>query len=107
VSWEEERVIDWAARYWHKAKRLGLPVHADFSEFYRDFEWMGLQRHLKVIGIFARLHYRDSKSGYIEDVPRFVIYARAVAGRYRELAPLARLLDQLGELEAAPARAGK
>jgi aminoglycoside/choline kinase family phosphotransferase len=68
---------------------------------------MGLQRHLKVIGIFARLHYRDGKSGYLEDVPRFVVYARAVAGRYRELAPLARLLDQLGELEAAPARTGK
>jgi aminoglycoside/choline kinase family phosphotransferase len=107
VSWEEERVIDWAARYWHKAKRQGLPVRADFSEFYRDFEWMGLQRHLKVIGIFARLHYRDGKSGYLKDVPRFVAYARAVAGRYGELAPLARLLDQLEQRERAPVRTGK
>jgi hypothetical protein len=95
LSWPEERVIDWAARYWEKAKRAGLPVDPDFSAFYGDFEWMGLQRHLKVLGIFARLHYRDGKGGYLEDTPRFVAYARAVAERYRELAPLARLLDQL------------
>ena len=107
VSWEEERVIDWTARYWHKAKRQGLPVTADFSEFYRDFEWMGLQRHLKVIGIFARLCYRDGKTGYLEDTPRFMNYARAVAGRYGELAALARLLDELERREAAPARTGK
>jgi aminoglycoside/choline kinase family phosphotransferase len=100
LSWEEERVIDWSARYWEKAKRAGLPVDADFGAFYRDFEWMGLQRHLKVLGIFARIHFRDGKSGYLEDTPRFVRYARAVAERYRELAPLARLF---GELERAPA----
>jgi len=95
VSWEEERVLDWTARYWEKAKRARLPVSPDFSEFYRDFEWMGLQRHLKVLGIFARIHYRDGKPGYLEDTPRFLRYARAVAERYRELAPLARLLDQV------------
>ena len=95
VSWDEERVIDWAARYWNKARQHRLPVNADFSEFYRDFEWMGLQRHLKVLGIFARIHYRDGKSGYLQDTPRFMRYARAVAGRYRELAPLARLLAEL------------
>jgi aminoglycoside/choline kinase family phosphotransferase len=95
VSWEEERVIDWCARYWEKAKRAGLPVDPDFGVFYRDFEWMGLQRHLKVMGIFARIRFRDGKSGYLEDTPRFVRYAAAVAGRYRELAPLARLIDEL------------
>ena len=95
VSWEEERVIDWSVRYWEKAKRRGLRVPPDFGAFYRDFEWMGLQRHLKVLGIFARIHYRDGRGGYLEDTPRFVRYARAVAGRYRELAPLARLFDQL------------
>jgi aminoglycoside/choline kinase family phosphotransferase len=97
VSWDEERVIDRCARYWEKARRAGLPVDADFSVFYRDFEWMGLQRHLKVLGIFARIHYRDGKGGYLEDTPRFLRYARAVAERYSDLAPLARLLDQLGE----------
>jgi aminoglycoside/choline kinase family phosphotransferase len=107
VSWEEERVIDWAARYWGEAKRRGLPVAADFSEFYRDFEWMGLQRHLKVLGIFARIHYRDGKSGYLQDTPRFIGYARAVAGRYRELAALARLLDQLEQREPATTGNGK
>jgi len=95
VSWDEERVLDWSARYWEKAKRAGLPVAADFGEFWRAFEWMGLQRHLKVLGIFARIYYRDGKPKYLADTPRFIEYARAVARRYRELAPLARLLDEL------------
>jgi len=101
VSWEEERILDWTARYWEKAKRARLPVPADFSEFYRDFEWMGLQRHLKILGIFARIHYRDGKHGYLEDTPRFLRYARAVAERYRELGPLVRLFDQLEQLQPA------
>jgi aminoglycoside/choline kinase family phosphotransferase len=95
VSWDEERVLDWCARYWEKAKRAGLPVNADFGEFWRSLEWMGLQRHLKVLGIFARINYRDGKPKYLEDTPRFISYARAVAERYQELRPLARLLDQL------------
>ncbi len=103
VSWEEERVIDWTVRYWEGARRAGLPVGADFGEFYRDFEWVGLQRHLKVLGIFARIHYRDGKRGYLEDTPRFLKYARAVAGRYRELMPLARLFDELERREPAGA----
>jgi aminoglycoside/choline kinase family phosphotransferase len=95
VSWDEERVLDWTVRYWERARRAGLPVAGDFGEFYRAFEWMGLQRHLKVLGIFARIRHRDGKPRYLEDAPRFVAYARATAGRYRELAPLIRLLDEL------------
>ena len=95
ISWEEERVLDVSARYWEKAKRAGLPVAADFADFWRALEWMGLQRHLKVLGIFARINYRDGKSGYLEDTPRFVAYARAVCARYGDLAPLARLFDRL------------
>ena len=95
LSWEEERVLDWSARYWEKAKKAGLPVDADFGEFFRALEWMGLQRHLKVMGIFARLTYRDGKPRYVADTPRFVAYARAVARRYAPLAPLLRLLDEL------------
>jgi len=95
ISWGEERVLDWSVRYWEKAKRAALPVVADFPEFWRAFEWMGLQRHLKVLGIFARIRYRDGKPKYLEDAPRFIGYARAVATRYRELAPLARLLDEI------------
>jgi hypothetical protein len=95
VSWEEERVLDWTVRYWEKAKGAGLPAGADFGEFWRAFEWMGLQRHLKVLGIFARINYRDGKPRYLEDTPRFIAYASAVARRYRDLAPLARLLDEL------------
>jgi aminoglycoside/choline kinase family phosphotransferase len=95
LSWPEARVLDWTARYWERAKRAGLPVNADFAAFYRDFEWMGLQRHIKVLGIFARIHYRDGKPGYLEDTPRFLTYARSVAERYAELRDLAAFLDGL------------
>jgi N-acetylmuramate 1-kinase len=97
VSWPDERVLDWTIRYWEKAKRAGLPVTTDFALFHRDCEWMGLQRHLKVLGIFARIRHRDGKKGYVEDTPRFLDYVRPVAERYRELAPLARLLDRLAQ----------
>jgi aminoglycoside/choline kinase family phosphotransferase len=103
ISWPEARVIDWTVRYWEQARRAGLPVDADFGAFYRDFEWMGLQRHLKVLGIFARLKHRDGKAGYVEDTPRFVAYVRAVAARYQGLAPLLRLFDTL---EGRAAQAG-
>jgi N-acetylmuramate 1-kinase len=95
VSWDEERVLDGTIRYWEKARAAALPVPADFGHFWRDVEWMGLQRHLKVLGIFARLHYRDGKGGYLEDTPRFLGYVRHAVGRYDELAPLGRLLDEL------------
>lgn len=95
LSWDEARVLDWSARYWEGARRARLPVDADFAEFRRSLEWMGLQRHLKVLGIFARLTYRDGKPKYLADTPRFLGYARAAAARYAPLAPLARLLDEL------------
>jgi aminoglycoside/choline kinase family phosphotransferase len=95
LSWDEEFVLDVTVRYWEKARNAGLPVGADFGEFYRGVEWMGLQRHLKVAGIFARLTLRDGKPKYLADAPRFIAYIRATAGRYRELAPLARLVDEI------------
>jgi len=95
LSWDEEFVLDITVRYWQKATKAGLPVDADFGEFYRGVEWMGLQRHLKVAGIFARLTLRDGKPKYLADAPRFIGYIRATANRYRELAPLARLVDQV------------
>jgi hypothetical protein len=95
LSWDEGLVLDWTVRYWEKAKKAGLPVDADFAEFWRAFEWMGLQRHLKVLGIFARINYRDGKPKYLADTPRFVEYARTVARRYAGLGALARLLDEL------------
>jgi N-acetylmuramate 1-kinase len=102
ISWEEQRVLDWAIRYWERARKAGLPVAGDFGEFYRDFEWMGLQRHLKVLGIFARINYRDDKPAYLEDTPRFLNYVRQVCARYGELAPLLRLFDELlGERRTA------
>jgi aminoglycoside/choline kinase family phosphotransferase len=95
ISWEEEQIIDWAVRYWQPAKKAGLPVPDDFSEFYRDFEWMGAQRHIKVLGIFARLSHRDGKDGYLKDMPLVMIYLRKVCERYVELRPMLRLLNQL------------
>ncbi len=95
ISWDEELVLDGTIRYWEKARAAGLPVRADFSDFWQDVEWMGVQRHLKVLGIFARLKHRDGKAGYVEDTPRFLGYVRYAASRYRELAPLGTLLDEL------------
>ena len=95
VSWDDERVLEWVRLYSHRARAAGLAVPADFREFWRAFEWMGVQRHLKVLGIFARIRYRDGKPHYLEDAPRFIGYVRAVAQRYGELAPLARLFDEL------------
>jgi N-acetylmuramate 1-kinase len=95
LSWEEERVLDWVRGYWNRARRADLPVNADFSVFYRDWEWMGVQRHLKVLGIFARLNYRDGKPRYLADAPRFVGYVREVAGRHSELSALVQVLDAL------------
>lgn len=103
ISWDEEQEIDWVVRYWEKARDAGLPVHADFGEFWQAYEWMGLQRHLKVLGIFCRLKYRDGKEHYSTDLPRFIGYARKVAGRYIALKPLLILLD---ELEDKPLEAG-
>ena len=99
VSWEEERVIDWAIRYWERARSERLPVSPDFADFYRDFEWMGAQRQLKVVGIFARLSLRDGKDGYLKDQPLVMGYLRRTCERYRDLAPLARLLDDLDVTE--------
>jgi aminoglycoside/choline kinase family phosphotransferase len=95
ISWDEERELDWAVRYWQQARAAGLPVQEDFGEFWRAAEWMGLQRHLKVIGIFCRLKHRDGKPHYRADLPRFFAYATRVATRYRPLAPLLTLLEPL------------
>jgi hypothetical protein len=101
LSWDEDFCLDVTVRYWERARRAGLPVGDDFGEFYRGVEWMGLQRHLKVAGIFARLTLRDGKPQYLADTPRFMGYIRATCGRYRELKPLLRLVDQLEGVTAA------
>ena len=105
LTWEEDFVIDITIRYWEKARKAGLmdfeDWHSDFGAFYRAVEWMGLQRHLKVAGIFARLTLRDGKPKYLADAPRFIHYIRSTAHRYRELAPLLRLIDEVEGLQAA------
>jgi aminoglycoside/choline kinase family phosphotransferase len=93
IAWPEERVIDWVIKFWEAGRKAKLPMPGDFGQFYRDFEWMGLQRHLKVLGIFARLFHRDGKDGYLNDIPLVLEYAIATANRYIELKPLARILE--------------
>jgi aminoglycoside/choline kinase family phosphotransferase len=95
LSWEEDFCLDVTIRYWQKARKAGLPVGDDFGEFYRGVEWMGLQRHLKVAGIFARLTLRDGKPQYLADTPRFIGYIRNACARYRELKPLLRLMETM------------
>lgn len=95
IRWDEEFTLDLLVRYWETARQLGLPVRAEFADFHRDFEWMGAQRHLKVLGIFARLYHRDGKGGYLDDLPRVMEYLRSTCARYRDLRPLLKLLDRI------------
>ncbi|MDT8990500.1 phosphotransferase [Curvibacter sp. APW13] len=105
LSWDEEFCLDVTIRYWDKARKAGLPVGDDFGDFYRAVEWMGLQRHLKVAGIFARLTLRDGKPKYLADTPRFIHYIRATCSRYIELKPLLRLVESIEGIEAPSAYA--
>lgn len=93
LSWPLPRVHGWLAQYHARALSAGLPV-PPWPRFLRDADWMGVQRHLKILGIFCRLHYRDGKSKYIADLPRFIAYLDEVLPRYRELDPLAQLLQE-------------
>jgi aminoglycoside/choline kinase family phosphotransferase len=99
LSWDEDREIDWAVRWWQQARAAGLlaghAMEADFGECWRALEWMGLQRHLKVLGIFCRLKHRDGKPRYATDLPRFFGYVARVATRYRELQPLIGLIEPM------------
>ena len=99
TTWEEPQQLDWAIRYWEMARKAGLPVDADFAEFHRAYEWMSLQRNLRILGVFARLNHRDGKPGYLAHMPRVNQYVRQVAQRYGVFAPLLRLLNQLDQTE--------
>ena len=101
ISWPEEQELDWAVRAWEMARKAGLPVDSDFGEHWRALEYMGLQRHLKVLGIFCRLKHRDGKGRYAQDLPRFFAYATKVANRYRPLGPLLALLEPMSGAEVA------
>ena len=98
-TWDDDFVIDITIRYWEQARKKGLLNHADwatdFGAFFKAVEWMGLQRHLKILGIFARLTLRDGKPKYLADTPRFIAYVRGTTARYTELKPLSRLIDQI------------
>ena len=91
LSWPLPRVDAWLAQYHQRAQQAGLPV-PPLAQFQRDADWMGVQRHLKILGIFSRLHYRDGKSKYLADVPRFIRYLEEVLPRHPALQPLLDLL---------------
>ncbi len=99
ISWDEAQELDWAVRYWEQARHAGLPVPSDFADFWQDVEWMGLQRHLKVLGIFCRLKHRDGKPKYAQDLPRFFAYVTRVAKRYRDLQPLLALIEPMSGMK--------
>ena len=99
LTWDEDFCLDVTIRYWEKARKAGLPVGDDFGEFYRGVEWMGLQRHLKIAGIFARLTLRDGKPKYLADTPRFIDYIRTTCSRYIQLKPLLRLVEKVEGIE--------
>ncbi|MGQ7960769.1 aminoglycoside phosphotransferase family protein [Pseudomonas sp. SP16.1] len=103
LSWPEARVRGWLQGYWERARAAGIPVQASLEEFLRASDLMGVQRHLKVIGIFARICHRDGKPRYLDDVPRFFAYIEAVLARRPELAELGELLASLTQAEVAPA----
>ncbi|OHC61544.1 MAG: aminoglycoside phosphotransferase [Rhodocyclales bacterium GWA2_65_19] len=95
IEWDEDLALDWLIRYWELARKAGLPVASDFGDFFRDYEWMGVQRHIKVLGIFARLYHRDGKEAYLKDLPLVARYLRKACERYSELGPLRKILDRL------------
>lgn len=95
IQWDEADLMDWVVRYWQAAKQAGLPVNTDFGQFYKEFEWMGVQRHIKVLGIFARLYHRDGKDGYLKDMPLVMQYLQSACERYVELRPFLKLLREL------------
>jgi len=99
TTWEEPQQLDWAIRYWELARHKGLPVPTDFADFHQDYEWMGLQRNLRILGVFARLNHRDGKSAYLAHMPRVNQYVRQVAGRYLAFKPLLRILDELDQVQ--------
>jgi aminoglycoside/choline kinase family phosphotransferase len=95
IELDEEFVLDQSVRYWEKAKQSGLIINEDFSSFYEDFEWMGVQRHLKILGIFSRLSIRDKKDQYLKDIPLVEKYLMITSERYKSLYPLRKLLDKV------------
>ena len=101
LSWPQVRVDGWLERYWQLAQAAGIALPASFAEFQRASDLMGAQRHLKVIGIFARICHRDGKPKYLADVPRFFAYLQEVIARRPELAPLAELLAGLPQEQPA------
>jgi aminoglycoside/choline kinase family phosphotransferase len=103
LTWDEEFCLDVTIRYWQKARKAGLPVGDDFGSFYQGVEWMGLQRHLKIAGIFARLTLRDGKPQYLADTERFIHYIRSTCSRYMALKPLLRLVEAIEGIEVPTA----
>lgn len=94
-TWQEDQQLDWAIRYWQAAVHAKLPISTDFAEFHRAYEWMSVQRNLRILGVFARLSIRDGKDQYLVHIPRLCAYIRLIVSRYEELSPIRKLFDRL------------
>jgi N-acetylmuramate 1-kinase len=92
IAWPQDRVVEWAREFRQEAVSAGLDAGADEQQFLRWFDLMGVQRHLKASGIFARLWHRDGKSGYLPDVPRTLGYVDQACARHPDLAALGELV---------------
>ncbi len=99
TTWDEAQQLDWAIRYWEMAKAADLPVPPDFADFHVAYEWMSLQRNLRILGVFARLSHRDGKHHYLDHIPRVSAYVRQVASRYGQFNALLRVLNRIEKVE--------
>lgn len=99
IAWPQERIEQWLQYYYQQAQTKSLLANSNFEQFKRWFDLMGIQRHLKVLGIFCRLNYRDGKTNYMNDLPLTLHYVKQVASQYPELAVLSDFLNQLPQLE--------
>ncbi|AIL33009.1 aminoglycoside phosphotransferase family protein [Basilea psittacipulmonis] len=99
TTWDEECQIDWAIRYWKKAEYIGLPVPDNFADFHQNYEYMSLQRNLRILGVFARLSLRDQKHQYLNHMPRVIKYVRQVGSRYHPFKPIVNILDRIENIK--------
>lgn len=95
IVWPTDRLQQWIRLYLNKAEQSGMSINFEQDQFIEWFDWMGIQRHIKVAGIFSRLCYRDGKQKFLDDIPTVMAYLESVSGKYRELEPLHKLVLKL------------
>jgi aminoglycoside/choline kinase family phosphotransferase len=100
ISWPEDKIKQWIQYYLSTAQQQGLLTDISIQQFTQWFDWMGLQRHIKILGIFCRLNYRDGKANYMNDLPLTLAYVRKISAKYPQFAELSRFLQQQPQIVA-------